>query len=534
MASNPFRGRSLTAAADWSVDEQRYLYEKTRELKEAWTNVKDKADGVVTLAPFRIDDPDLNIYLMFLEASTRTKESFRAAANFHNVKLNIFDAATSSFAKKESIVDTIKMLVGYSRRAVFIMRTKMEGVCLALQEQLAEYAKKTGREPPVFINAGDGRHEHPTQEYLDEFTFMEQRNWDDSSIHVTLIGDLLHGRTVHSKADGLKVFRKVIVDLVAPTEIGLPTSYKSKMIENGYEVREYLSIEEYLKSGNVSDCWYFTRLQLERMGDEIRDREIEMRKAVTFQEGWLKELPEGTRFYHPLPRHRERPVIPTFLDSLPLNGWEEQAINGYFTRTVELALVAGQLGEDFSGVPHAGSREFKDDFVASIPVTRKTHVEDRFKVGIKPVDDGTVIDHIAKGTDLESIWNRISKIRKILNLNVRGSHGVFHSNDRTNFKGIMSLPDVMEISEVELKKLAAVSPGCTLNIIENRSVKSKYRLTMPPFIHDFKEISCKNPNCITGPDAYQGIAPFFYRTDGDTFTCKYCGKRHDYTDIWDF
>ena len=123
--TNPLKGRSLVAAADLSVDEQRYLYRKTRELKEAWTSGAD-------LTPFRISDPDLSIYLMFLEDSTRTKESFRNAAKFHDVKLNVFDASSSSFKKSESLVDTVKMLFGYGRRSIFIMRTKMEGVCLAL------------------------------------------------------------------------------------------------------------------------------------------------------------------------------------------------------------------------------------------------------------------------------------------------------------------------------------------------------------------------------------------------------------------
>ena len=163
--TNPLQGRSLVAAADLSVDEQRYLYRKTRELKEAWTSGGD-------LTPFRISDPDLSIYLMFLEDSTRTKESFRNAAKFHDVKLNVFDASSSSFKKSESLVDTVKMLFGYSRRSIFIVRTKMEGVCLALKEQLGDYADRIGREKPIFINGGDGRHEHPTQEFLDEFTFF--------------------------------------------------------------------------------------------------------------------------------------------------------------------------------------------------------------------------------------------------------------------------------------------------------------------------------------------------------------------------
>ena len=533
--TNPFLGRTLAAAGDWSVDEQRYLYEKTKELKMAWTNTANasKEERANALAPFRIEDPELNVYLMFLEASTRTKESFRSAANFHNVTLNIFDAATSSFTKKESLVDTLKMLVGYGKKSIFIMRTKMEGVCLAMEEQLSPYAERIGYQKPVFLNAGDGRHEHPTQEFLDEFTFLEQRQWDDSYIHLALIGDLLHGRTVHSKADGLKVFRKVVVDLVAPPELALPESYKTKMIDNGFEVREYPSIESYLQSGNVSNCWYFTRLQLERMGDEIREREHDLRVAVTFQKKWMTDLPAGTKFYHPLPRHRETPVIPTWLDDTPLNGWDGQAINGYFTRTIELALVAGQLGHDFTGTGILPAPK-NDPFITEIPMTRKTHIEDHFKVGIKPVDDGTVIDHIAKGQPLEEIWDRISKIRKILKLNVRGSHGVFHCNDPQHFKGIMPLPDVHSFTKEQIKKLAAVSPGCTLNIIKDRSVLHKYRLAMPPKIYNFDEISCKNLDCITSRAAYQGVPPFFYRTVGDSFTCKYCGKRHNYGDIWDF
>eukprot|EP00522_Entomoneis_paludosa_P011134 CAMPEP_0172443286 /NCGR_PEP_ID=MMETSP1065-20121228/3590_1 /TAXON_ID=265537 /ORGANISM="Amphiprora paludosa, Strain CCMP125" /LENGTH=61 /DNA_ID=CAMNT_0013193481 /DNA_START=81 /DNA_END=262 /DNA_ORIENTATION=+ len=60
----------------------------------------------------------------------------------------------------------------------------MEGVCLALTEQLGEYADRLNRPRPVFLNAGDGRHEHPTQEFLDEFTFLEQLQWKTEEIHI--------------------------------------------------------------------------------------------------------------------------------------------------------------------------------------------------------------------------------------------------------------------------------------------------------------------------------------------------------------
>ncbi|OQX29429.1 MAG: aspartate carbamoyltransferase [Spirochaeta sp. LUC14_002_19_P3] len=525
-SKHPFRGRSIAVSADLSVDEQRYLYQKTREFKEAWTHGGD-------LSPFRIEDPQLSVYLMFFEDSTRTKESFRNAAQFHNVAVNIFDAKNSSITKSESIVDTIKMLFGYSQRSIFILRTRMEGVCRALQEELGRYAEQIGREAPVFINGGDGRHEHPTQEYLDEFTFLEQRQWDDSHIHLALIGDLLHGRTVHSKVDGLKAFKEVKVDLVAPLELALPDYYEKRMKANGFEVEKYESLDKYMASGKLSDCWYFTRLQLERMGEEILKKEFQLRKAVTFDQKWTKLIQDGTRFYHPLPRHREKSVIPTFLDRTPLNGWDGQSINGYFTRTIELAICAGWLGSDFSG--RGLPEETRDEsFIHEEPVTRITQVQDRFKVGIKPVDNGVVIDHIAKGYSPEEIWHRIDKIRRILNLNCGSSHGVFHSeqSDKT-FKGIISLPDVMRIEKYDLKKLAAVSPGCTVNIISKQSVKEKYRLSMPPQIFKFEEISCKNPECVTFPAACQHVPPFFYNSGEKIFTCRYCGKDHEYREIWD-
>ena len=345
----PLKGRTLAIAADLSVDEQRYLYRKTRDFKKAWLNGEN-------LSPFRIEDPELTVYLMFLENSTRTKESFRNSAHFHRVALHDFNVAASSFQKNENLVDTVKMLFGYSRRSIFIFRTKMEGVCRALEEQLTEYANNINREVPIFINGGDGRHEHPTQEYLDEFSFLEQLNWDESHIHLALVGDLRHGRTVHSKVDGLKIFKSVCVDLVAPEELTLPDNYKARMRENGFEVREWESIDEYLASSEASNCWYFTRLQLERMGDDVREKEDRLREMVTFKKDQMEKLPDNSRFYHPLPRHREKPVIPPFLDKTSLNGWDAQSINGFFTRVIELAMVGGDLGKEFKGKDYRKKR----------------------------------------------------------------------------------------------------------------------------------------------------------------------------------
>ncbi len=522
--SGPFSGRSITVVNDFSLDEQVYLYEKTREVKEAVVTGGDTAK-------FRTSDRDLGIYLLFFEDSTRTKESFRNAAKFHDVRVNNFDVQASSIVtKKESITDTVKMLFGYSSRSIFIVRSKLEGVCRWLEKALSLYASKLGYPPPSFINAGDGRHEHPTQEFLDQYTFLEKVDWNRERVHIALVGDLLHGRTVHSKVDGLRIFKNVEVDLIAPDELGMPDYYIGRMKESGFSIRSFPSIEAYLSQGKLADIWYFTRLQLERMGEQVLEKADHLRHSVTFSREHLDRIPEGTKFYHPLPRNREHPTIPPFLDATALAGWEEQSINGYYTRIAEIGMLSGLLGADFSG-EHRTYIEPRDDFFEEAAV--KSDKKPEYKVGIKPVDEGIVIDHIGRGRDIESIWKQIDQIRRVMKLNCRSSHGVYHTDAPNLYKGLISLPDILSFDERQIKILGAIAPGCTLNIIRDKSVKRKYRLKMPPVIHDFDQISCKNENCVSFPAHYQHVIPEFRRADGTTYVCTYCERPHQFEDIWD-
>jgi len=522
MAKHPFKGRTIAVVEDLSLDEQWYMYQKTAELKKALQEGRSVDD-------FRISDPEYSVYLMFLEDSTRTKESFRNAAQFHRSRLNVFDAGSSSFNKKESLTDTIKMLTGYAERSLFIIRSPQEGVCRMLETNIGEYAQKMGFPRPSFINAGDGKHEHPTQEFLDEFSFLEQNQWSRDSIHIALVGDLFHGRTVHSKANGLKIFKNVTVDLVSPPELAMPPYYTQVMKNNGFKVREFHSIETYLAQKEIAQTWYFTRLQLERMGDKVLDKAEELRAAVTFERKYLPSLPEGTKFYHPLPRHRVHPVIPPWLDSTPLNGYDEQSMNGYLTRIIEIALLGGGIGEDFKGEPQK-SHHPDDEFVIAAPIN-STPVQD-VKTGIKPVENGIVIDHIGRGMDIDKIWNHINKIRRTMGLNYSSSHGVFPSKSGKDFKGIISLPDVLSFDRKQMKMLGAIAPGCTLNIVKNKEVKEKYRLLTPPRIYNFSEISCRNENCISHPSHNEPVMTMFYRSSEDEFVCKYCERTHSFGEIW--
>jgi aspartate carbamoyltransferase len=148
------------------------------------------------------------------------------------------------------------------------------------------------------------------------------------------------------------------------------------------------------------------------------------------------------------------------------------------------------------------------------------------------VDRGIVIDHIGTGTDPASIWAIIDKIRHLLDLNVVSSHGVYPSESQTHFKGIISIPDITELDEKHLKMLAAISPDCTINIVDDSQVIKKYRLRMPPRVYKLEGLCCSNESCISNPNFHEPIFPDFLRQGKNIFICRYCNTPHEYKDIW--
>lgn len=524
---NSFKGRSLCIIDDFSKEERLYLFSQVKRLKAAVA-----ADDRAVMDSFRINDPDFGIYEVFLEDSTRTKESFRNASNFHHAKLTEMSTDNSSFNKGESYADTFNTIIGYNNR-IFIIRSKVEGVCKYLSQECSSYAARNGLPfTPAFINAGDGKHEHPTQELLDEYTFLEDNDWSTESIHVALVGDLYHGRTVHSKADGLKLWNKVRVDLIAPEELAMPESYVTKMKDNGFEVRTFASIEDYLNQNDIAKKWYFTRPQLERMGEKILAKADSLRFSITFRKEFMDRLPENTKFYHPLPRHKEHPVIPTFLDETPLNGWERQSINGMYCRIVLLGLVAGKLGDDF--IPTAKAEEQKkaeDQWIKEVPGSTGTKKEE-ISEGVKPIRDGIVIDHICKGDTPAEIRRHMALIRKVMNLDdFKGGEWVSESANG-QFKGLIFRPGNYAFDHKQVKRLAAVAPGCTLNIIENGKVARKFRTSLPPRIYNFDDIMCINEACISNDKQSENVQAMFIKTHDNRYRCAYCGRVHTFKEIF--
>lgn len=559
VKQHPFKGRTVAVVNDLTVQEQMYLYFKTKELKSSIEKGQQ-------LDSFRLQNQESAVYTIFMEDSTRTKESFRNAAEFHGMKVNVFDSKTSSFQKNETITDTIKMLCGYSiGQSIFVIRSKMEGVCAWLAEAIASYCDQRGFPRASFINAGDGKHEHPSQEFLDEFSFLEAQNWDLESIHIALIGDLYHGRTVHSKADGLKIYKKVTVDLIAPTELGMPKTYEDKMKDAGFTVRKFGSIEEYLDQKEVARLWYFTRLQLERMGEKVLDKTLDLRKAVTMRRDFLSRLPPKTKFFHPLPRDARFPTLPFWLDSTEYNGWDQQSQNGYFTRIVLLGMVGGQFGDDFSeqllrdkgrdstsplqqGVPRRAQTtswsqgtsplSAAGDFITE--VLGKDQVDPfHEQVGLVPISNGIAIRDIGRGQEIPKIWNLMYMIRWVMGLDDVGGHGIY-SCGQDAFAGFITVPnfDIERWDRGRLKRLAAITPGSILQVVKDSKTLKEFELSVPPRIYNFENISCRNVGCISHPGNMQHeVPPYFLRNismGSMAFACKYCEVRHDFWQIWNY
>jgi aspartate carbamoyltransferase catalytic subunit len=133
---------------------------------------------------------------LFFEPSTRTRSSFQLAATRLGADVLSFDAGSSSAKKGESAIDTLRNLEAMGVDC-FVVRTGVDG---ELQE-LAEAAKPGTH----FINAGDGRSNHPTQALLDMLTIRQRKGSDFSGLNVLMVGDILHSRVARSDLQALKM-----------------------------------------------------------------------------------------------------------------------------------------------------------------------------------------------------------------------------------------------------------------------------------------------------------------------------------------
>ena len=147
---------------------------------------------------------------LFFEPSTRTRSSFQLAAMRLGADVLAFDAGTSSGKKGETAVDTMRNLEAMGVDC-FVVRTAVDG---ELRELIAAARPETR-----FINAGDGRSNHPTQGLLDMLTIRQFKGADFSSLAIAICGDTLHSRVARSALHALKTLGCTDIRVCGPDSL---------------------------------------------------------------------------------------------------------------------------------------------------------------------------------------------------------------------------------------------------------------------------------------------------------------------------
>jgi len=266
---------------------------------------------------------------MFFEPSTRTRVSFGCAWNLLGGEVReTTEIKASSLSKGESFYDTARVLSGYSD--VIVMRHEQEG-------SVSEFAEAS--RVPV-VNGGDGANEHPSQALLDLYTIrqeMKSQRKKVDGLRIALIGDLRHGRAVHSLCKLLTLYENIHFTLISPRDLGLPQQYIAEIKARGHAVDEM----EDLASGIANaDIIYMTRTQEERFSSQ--EQANRYRGLLRLNQSIYTEFCQpNTVIMHPLPRDSrgEARELDEDLNENPNLAIFRQTDNGVVIRMALFALI---------------------------------------------------------------------------------------------------------------------------------------------------------------------------------------------------
>ena len=281
---------------------------------------------------------------MFFEASTRTRVSFGSAFNLLGGEVReTAGFESSALVKGESLQDTARVLSGFSD--VICMRHPQEG-------SVADFASAS--RVPV-MNGGDGANEHPTQALLDLYTIgreLQAKGRTIDGLRIAMIGDLRHGRTVHSLSKLLSLYSNIQVMLISPKELALPGAIIEQMRSAGVTVT--VSDELNNSIANV-DIVYSTRIQEERFTSKA-EADLYRGKFRLNQAIYTKHCEPNTVIMHPLPRDSRSDAneLDSDLDNNPNLAIFRQTDNGLLIRMALFALVLDVVDkvDDFSREVH--------------------------------------------------------------------------------------------------------------------------------------------------------------------------------------
>lgn len=254
---------------------------------------------------------------LFLEASTRTRSSFEIAEKRLSADSLNVQGSSSSVSKGECLEDTIKTLNSYGVD-MFVCRARNAGTA----ELITHYTDAR------VINAGDGKHAHPSQALLDLYT-MREHFGKLEGLKVAIVGDLLHSRVVGSLAPALRTMGAKVT-LVGPPTFQLP----EPEVYGAEETYDFDSVIE------DADVVYMLRVQLERMEGATIPSKREYNRLWGLNAERHARMKENALVMHPGPMNRGMEI-----DSIPADAQNSfvtrQVAAGLYTRMAEMYLLLG-------------------------------------------------------------------------------------------------------------------------------------------------------------------------------------------------
>lgn len=292
--------------------------------KETIIEILDTAESFVSVGEREIKKVPLlrgkTVVNLFFESSTRTRTTFEIAAKRLSADVINLNPSISATNKGETVLDTIDNLEAM-HTDLFVVRHSNSGAAFLIAKHLPPHVH--------LINAGDGRHAHPTQAMLDAFTIRRYKK-DFTKLKIVIVGDILHSRVARSLIHALNILGTAEVRVVAPKTL-LPTAVEKlgvKVFHNMYEGLEDVDVVVML------------RLQRERMQGALVPSEQEYFRVYGLTEEKLSVAKDDAIVMHPGPMNRGLEI-----DSIVADGERSvilpQVTNGIAVRMAVMALVMG-------------------------------------------------------------------------------------------------------------------------------------------------------------------------------------------------
>ncbi len=300
--------------------------------KSIVNHILDTASSFVSIGDRELKKVPLmrgkSVFNLFFENSTRTRTTFEIASKRLSADVINLNIAASSASKGESLLDTIDNLAAM-HADMFVVRHATSGAPFLI----AKHLNDTKQHHVHVVNAGDGRHAHPTQGLLDMYTIRHYKK-DFTNLTVAIIGDVLHSRVARSDIHALTILGVPEVRVIAPRTL-LPGGLEQM------GVRIFTDMNEGLKGVDVI---IMLRLQNERMSGALLPSAQEYYKNYGLTPERLALAKLDAIVMHPGPMNRGVEIDSAVADG-PQSVILSQVTFGIAVRMAVMSIVAGTVGD---------------------------------------------------------------------------------------------------------------------------------------------------------------------------------------------